>query len=75
MEPQECPVVVLGRPANGIEFVISHYCAGETGLTHGASDPENFPLRGTTVNEITDEDHFPLWVSENTIDFHIVESA
>ena len=73
MTPQESPIFVLIGPPDRVEFVISHHRACHTGFAHGAGNSKNLPLLGTAVYEITDEDHFPLWMSVDTFDLDVVE--
>jgi len=73
MTPQEFSVAVLGRPTDRVEFVISHHCTCCAGFAHGAGNSQNLPLPGTAIYEITNKDHFPLWMPENTFDLGVVE--
>ena len=72
MTPQK-PAVVLSRPPDSVEFVISyhgHCCAG---FAHGAGNSQNFPLLRAAIYKITNKDHLLFWMPENTFDLGIVE--
>ena len=60
MTPQKTPVIVLSRPPDGVEFVISHYRACCAGFAHGAGNSQDLPLLGTAIYEITNKDHPPF---------------
>jgi hypothetical protein len=42
-------------------------------FAHCAGNPQNFSLLRAAVNKITDKDHFPFWMPENTFNFRIPE--
>jgi hypothetical protein len=65
--------LVLSRPPNGVEFVISHHCTCCAGVAHGAGNSQNLPLVGTAVYEITNKDHLPLWVPKDAFNLGVVE--
>ena len=73
--PQKPAVLVLIRPPDGVEFVISHHRASCAGFAHGAGNSQNLPLLGTAIYEITNKDHLPLRISKNTFDLGVLELA
>jgi len=73
MAPQEFSIVVLSCPTYRVEFVISHHCHCYTGFAHGAGNPNNFALLGAAIYKITNEDHLPFRMPENTLDFGIIK--
>jgi hypothetical protein len=42
--------------------MISHYRACCAGFAHEAGNSQNFPLLRTSIYEITNKDHLPLWM-------------
>src|SRR5437879_6547555 len=60
MTPQKTPFLVLSRPPDRVEFVISHHRHCFTGFAHRTGDSQNLPLMGTAIYEITNKDHLPL---------------
>jgi len=36
-------------------------------------DPQNFSLLGAAINEVAHKDHFPFWMTENSLDLCIAE--
>src|SRR5260221_8540418 len=75
MVPQETSVSVLCCPADGVEFVISHYRSCCARFTHGARNSQNLPLPRSAIYKIANEDHLLFWMLENTFDFGVVAFA
>ena len=75
MNPQKPAVLILGRPPDRVEFVISHYRRCCAGFTHGARNSQDLPLLRATIYEIANEDHLSFWMPENTFDRGVVEFA
>jgi HD domain len=73
--PQKPPIPVLGRPPDCIEFVITHHRACYASFAHRAGNSENLPLLWAAIYEITNKDHLPLWVPENSFNLGVVESV
>jgi|SRR5579863_246637 hypothetical protein len=73
MGPQESAIAIAGRPADGVEFMVSHDRTRDTGLTHGADRPQHLPLFRAAVNEVTDENHPPRRMPERALDIGISE--
>ena len=73
MTPQKPAVLVLIRPPDGVEFVISHHRTSCAGFAHGAGNSQNLPLLRTAIYEITNKDHLPLWMPKDPFDLGVVE--
>jgi hypothetical protein len=73
MTPQKFSGPVLSRPPDSIKFVISHHRACCAGFAHRASNSQNLLLPGTAIYKITNKDHSPLWMPEDTFDLGVVE--
>ena len=73
MTPQKSAIAVLGRPSDRVEFVISHHGHRCAGLAHGARNSKNLPLLRAAIYKVTNKDHLPFWMPENTFDLGIFE--
>jgi hypothetical protein len=72
MRSKEAAVFIGLRPAQGIEFVITHDGKGRSGLAHAHGDMKNIPSLRAAIDEVADEDDVTICMTEGAVVFAVV---